>query len=129
MILGEGVKAAEDSFHSGCTCGGEGADCQFNGCECLADLEDHSGDEYESGSALKPRKAYAYHSQGLKAGLLRSKLLDSSSPLYECHSGCSCSTACPNRVVERGRTLPLEIFRTRTRGWGKLGQIISRDGS
>lgn len=65
------------------------------------------------------RKAYAYHSHGAKAGILRSKLHDSKVPLYECHQGCSCSPDCPNRVVERGRTVPLQIFRTKDRGWGK----------
>lgn len=127
MVLGKGVEAAEVSFRSGCSCGGDGSDCQFSQCQCLADLlddddeeqEDDNGDNAESKMRRQDSKAYAYHSHGTKAGKLRSKFLNSSLPLYECHLGCSCNSSCPNRVVERGRMVPLEIFRTRNRGWGK----------
>jgi [histone H3]-lysine9 N-trimethyltransferase SUV39H len=112
--LGEGVQPAEDSFRSGCSCGNDGAGCQFASCHCLADLDE--GDDDEAGASQK--KAYSYHTHGHKAGLLRSNFLDSAFPLYECHQACSCSARCPNRVVERGRTVPLEIFRTGNRGWG-----------
>ncbi|EGR45341.1 histone H3 methyltransferase [Trichoderma reesei QM6a] len=113
MVLRRGVEPAEDSFRSGCSCESDDA-CQYTGC-------------------LTKRKAYAYHSHGAKAGLLRSKMLNSKEPLYECHAGCSCSMSCPNRVVERGRTVPLQIFRTPDRGWGvhaqaaiKKGQFVDR---
>lgn len=69
------------------------------------------------------KKRFAYHSQGAKAGLLRGSELHSRLPIYECHDGCKCSKAgCPNRVVERGRQVPLQIFRTPggERGWGKF---------
>ncbi|CAG9977707.1 unnamed protein product [Clonostachys byssicola] len=121
MVYGQGVEAAEDSFRSGCSCGDNGAKCQYSACDCLADLEE--GDE--------DVKAYAYHTGGSKAGLLRSRVIDSTQPLYECHQACSCSALCPNRVVERGRTVPLQIFRTINRGWGvrcleeiKEGQFV-----
>lgn len=68
------------------------------------------------------KKRFAYHSQGAKAGLLRGSELNSRLPIYECHDGCKCSKAgCPNRVVERGRQVPLQIFRTHKgeRGWGE----------
>lgn len=69
------------------------------------------------------KKRFAYHSQGAKAGLLRGSELNSRLPIYECHEGCHCSKAgCPNRIVERGRQVPLQIFRTHKgeRGWGEL---------
>lgn len=71
----------------------------------------------------RPKKRFAYHSQGAKAGLLRGSELHSRLPIYECHDGCKCSKAgCPNRVVERGRQVPLQIFRTPggERGWGEF---------
>ncbi|RDA87478.1 hypothetical protein CP532_2819 [Ophiocordyceps camponoti-leonardi (nom. inval.)] len=120
-VLGDGVEPAESSFRSGCTCDDD-EDCQYGGCLCLAELEDDDGG-----------KIYPYHTHGVKAGLLRSELHNSKLPLYECHKGCSCSLACPNRVVERGRTIPLQIFRTADRGWGvrtqeviKRGQFVDR---
>lgn len=94
------------------------------GCLCLADLDDEDEDSDERDPDYMDvdrasRKAYAYHTHGTKAGLLRSKYHKSKTPIYECHEGCSCSIDCPNRVVERGRTIPLQIFRTEDRGWGK----------
>lgn len=79
------------------------------------------------------KKRFAYHSQGAKRGLLRSSYLNSRAPIYECHEACCCAQDhCPNRVVERGRKVPLQIFRTAdNRGWGvrtmrelKRGQFV-----
>jgi histone-lysine N-methyltransferase SUV39H len=41
-------------------------------------------------------------------------------PIYECSAGCSCDfNTCPNRVVQRGRTVEFELFKTHDgRGWG-----------
>lgn len=119
MVLGDGVEPAEDSFRSGCSCDTDES-CQFTNCLCLADLADDGDLEMDGQGSGGPRKAYAYHAHGAKAGLLRSRLHHSTVPLYECHQGCACSNDCPNRVVERGRTVPLQIFRTKDRGWGKL---------
>ncbi|KAK5996622.1 Histone H3-K9 methyltransferase dim-5 [Cladobotryum mycophilum] len=129
VVLGEGVEAAEDSFRSGCSCGSD-SDCQYVNCLCLADLdEDDEDDDDEDGiDRDESKKAYAYHTHGVKAELLRSRLLSSKLPLYECHAGCSCSQDCPNRVVERGRTVPLQIFRTKDRGWGVRSQVAIKKG-
>ncbi|KAF4585413.1 Histone-lysine N-methyltransferase, H3 lysine-9 specific dim-5 [Ophiocordyceps camponoti-floridani] len=133
-VLGHGVKPAEPSFRSGCSCE-EYGDCQYRGCLCLAELEDDCDDEADDGQGPDDRpwlrKAYAYHTHGAKAGLLRSRLHSSKLPLYECHMGCSCALTCPNRVVERGRTVPLQVFRTEDRGVRtqeaiKRGQFVDR---
>lgn len=149
MVLGDGVQPAEDSFRSGCSCR-DFDNCQYAGCHCLGEIEEEvevdldSTDEGEvnaaissadrmdtdeddavqtkgpASSASSRRKCYSYYTHGAQAGRLRSRMLDSNAPLYECHAGCSCPPSCPNRVVERGRTIPLEIFRTPDRGWGKF---------
>ncbi|EFX00120.1 histone-lysine n-methyltransferase clr4 [Grosmannia clavigera kw1407] len=83
-------------------------------------------------SQNKPK--LAYYSNGPRAGLLRSRYLGSRAPIYECHDGCGCEReTCPNRVVERGRRIPLQIFRTEDRGWGvrtlvdiDKGQFVDR---
>lgn len=40
--------------------------------------------------------------------------------IYECNSNCSCSTnKCPNRLVQHGVSLPLQIFKSDSGfGWG-----------
>ncbi|CAN7937888.1 unnamed protein product, partial [Ixodes hexagonus] len=41
------------------------------------------------------------------------------SAIFECNRRCKCSQDCPNRVVQKGRQVPLTIFRTpNDRGWG-----------
>ncbi|KAK1532157.1 glycosyl hydrolase family 7 [Colletotrichum costaricense] len=120
--LGHGVQAAEDSFRSGCECEDE-EECQYAGCLCLQEQEDDSDDEDEA-----RKKAYMYHMHGVKAGLLRSKFLGSTRPIYECHEGCACDVTCPNRVVERGRQVPLQIFRTEKTGWGVRSLLDIRRG-
>ena len=108
----------------------------YSTCQCLdettPDSDEEGGDDNVRGYALR-KKRFAYHSRGPKAELLRSRILDSRDPIYECHDGCSCSLNCPNRVVERGRTVPLQIFRTEDRGWGvrcpvplRKGQFVDR---
>lgn len=134
-VLTSGVEGAEESFRTGCTCA-DFEDCMYSGCQCLEEMAPDE-DEQEgagAGSGEGPRKKrFAYHSHGAKAGMLRSRILDSREPIYECHTGCRCSMDCPNRVVERGRRVPLEIFRTTERGWGvrcpvdiKKGQFIDK---
>ncbi|KAK2016712.1 SET domain-containing protein [Colletotrichum eremochloae] len=125
--LGTGVQAAEDSFRTGCECT-DIEECQYSGCLCLQEQEEDSDDE-----GLTRKKVYMYHMHGAKAGLLRSKFLKSTRPIYECHDGCACAENCPNRVVERGRKVPLQIFRTEKTGWGvrslvdiKKGQFVDK---
>ncbi|KAK4747419.1 hypothetical protein SAY87_014005 [Trapa incisa] len=38
--------------------------------------------------------------------------------VYECGPTCKCPLSCHNRVSQRGITFPLEIFKTKSRGWG-----------
>jgi [histone H3]-lysine9 N-trimethyltransferase SUV39H len=99
-----------------------------------ADRDDkgHAVDGPVAGAGDK-KKSLAYHSRGAKKELLRSSYLNSRVPIYECHEECSClKEVCPNRVVERGRKVPLQVFRTTdNRGWGvrtmreiKRGQFV-----
>ncbi|KAJ4745074.1 hypothetical protein LUZ62_079479 [Rhynchospora pubera] len=38
--------------------------------------------------------------------------------IFECGPACRCTPSCYNRVSQRGIRIPLEIFKTETRGWG-----------
>ncbi|KAJ2898994.1 hypothetical protein MKZ38_003563 [Zalerion maritima] len=121
-ITREGVAAADEDFLSGCQCTDDKR-CQYGKCECLDEVELPDGHPVPHNG-----KRYAYHTHGIKKGLLRSSYLTSRAPIYECHPGCACSSECPNRVVERGRTLPLQIFRTDNRGWGVRSSVDIRRG-
>lgn len=58
-------------------------------------------------------------------------LVEQGSPIYECNSACGCAKECRNRIVQRGRTVPVQIFKTKSKGWGvkamdniKRGQFV-----
>lgn len=105
--LGSGVERADEAFHSGCTCV-SAEQCHAGTCSCLEDALDE--DELAgSGSAYDEK------------GCLRDEMLDSRRPIYECHEACACGEDCVNRVVQKGRTLPLDVFKTGDgRGWGEF---------
>lgn len=54
-------------------------------------------------------------------------IVEAKSLIYECGPSCKCPPSCYNRVSQRGIQIPLEIFRTETRGWGvrSLSSITS----
>jgi len=97
--LGAGVPSRDEQFSIGCSCPGDECDLRDPAsCECLDDA-------YE--------KRFSYDIDGLvhhPPGL----------PIIECTSRCGCRRTCPNRVVQRGRRMPLEIFKTQKKGWGNL---------
>lgn len=81
-------------FWAGCMC--EGGICKRD-CSCIDD-DTHSGMYYD------------------KKGRL---LMNHNGPaINECNERCNCGMDCPNRVVQRGRKIPLEIFKTQNKGWG-----------
>uniref|UniRef100_A0A7C9CQX8 [Histone H3]-lysine(4) N-trimethyltransferase n=1 Tax=Opuntia streptacantha TaxID=393608 RepID=A0A7C9CQX8_OPUST len=38
--------------------------------------------------------------------------------VYECNHLCKCSKTCPNRVLQNGLKVKLEVFKTEKKGWG-----------
>ena len=97
--LGVGVPSRDEQFSIGCSCPGDECDLRDPArCECLEDA-------YE--------KRFSYDIDGLV-------LHPPGLPIIECTSRCGCRRACPNRVVQRGRKMPLEIFKTQKKGWGRL---------
>ncbi|KAL2221183.1 histone-lysine n-methyltransferase, suv9 [Thermoascus aurantiacus ATCC 26904] len=106
-----GVQKVDESFNSGCACG---RICDPRKCTCLSQ-------EVDSDDRIIP---YQRLSDGLL--VLTPDFLKRTSMIYECTSLCSCSQDCWNRVVQRGRTVRLEIFFTGDRGFDPIraGQFI-----
>ncbi|XP_057984320.1 histone-lysine N-methyltransferase SUVR5 isoform X2 [Hevea brasiliensis] len=47
--------------------------------------------------------------------------------VYECNHMCRCSKTCPNRVLQNGIRVKLEIFKTKNKGWAvRTGEPILR---
>jgi len=128
-----GVEPPDADSMEGCTscrpnmggfCG-----CEYTKrCECLelARVDDRKFTDEErkelarrlekGESTMGLPKRFPYHKG---TGLLVSFYLDSVDPIYECNINCGCGPVCKNRVVQHGRQIGLEIFRTNNRGWGK----------
>jgi len=39
-------------------------------------------------------------------------------PVFECNPSCACDSSCPNRVVQNGSKVELEVRKTVHKGWG-----------
>ncbi|XP_039690790.1 histone-lysine N-methyltransferase, H3 lysine-9 specific SUVH5 [Medicago truncatula] len=52
-----------------------------------------------------------------------------SSFIYECGSSCLCSSSCINRVSQSGIHFQLEIFKTKSKGWGVRTRSFIPSGS
>lgn len=109
---------------------GQHIGCEYGRlCDCLeyaavdtarldSDLEK---EKYEAGDYAGLPKRFPYHTPlGNQAGQMVKFYLDSRHPIYECNALCNCGPGCKSRVVQKGRKVPLEIFKTETRGWGKF---------
>lgn len=95
--LAPGVPIRDETFSVGCSCPGNECDLSDpQACECLDDSEE---------------KKFAYDLDGLIHH-------PPGTAIVECNNRCGCGRTCPNRVVQRGRRMPLEIFKTHRKGWG-----------
>jgi len=93
----DGVTDWSEDFIVGCSCPATGC-VEEDECECL--------DEF------KPNhRAFPYD----KYGRVRR---DNQYAIFECNSHCNCGPECPSRVVQKGRKVKLEIFKTENKGWG-----------
>ena len=112
-VLGEGVVRSPDEFMAGCECrpdNGRHIGCEHLSCQCVqqSDPDDVTG-----------KRHFPYSAHETNYGCLRSVYLKTRRHIYECNDKCNCAKNCKNRVVQHGRQVPLEIFKTTNRGWGE----------
>lgn len=122
-VLRDGVESVSEDFMNGCKCrkdNGRQMGCEYLHCECLDDLVNAEG-----------KKQYPYSMAKFNTACLRDAFIKGRNHIYECNSRCNCGSNCKNRVVQHGRKVGLEIFKTTNRGWGlrctqdlKKGQFI-----
>ncbi|KAG0644370.1 hypothetical protein HOY80DRAFT_878663 [Tuber brumale] len=100
-ILGEGVREPDNGFLIGCECSNG---CETENCGCIT--ENHL---LISGGVENHGFAYDNHGRVIRPN---------DTVIMECNVRCKCQEECQNRVVQRGRTMRLEIFMTKNCGWG-----------
>ncbi|KAL6180854.1 hypothetical protein ACLB2K_047513 [Fragaria x ananassa] len=82
------------------------------GCSCTAGCSDSE----KCSCAVKNRGGIPYNFNG---AIVEAKPL-----VYECGPSCKCPPSCHNRVSQHGIKFQLEIFKTKSRGWG-VGSLNS----
>ena len=100
--LQDGVERVDANFHAGCDCAGTCSKL----CTCLSQEED-------SDQSIVPYTIGANGQVVLSQSFMKRKAM-----IYECSPLCGCGYDCWNRVVERGRTVRLEVFQTKKMGLG-----------
>lgn len=116
-LFHEGVPVPDPDFMWGCECKGAYGCVTTRPEDCSCGNESHE---------LVKRLAYKHR------GVLKYPE-ENSFAIHECTDKCKCNFRCPNRVVLKGRNVPLEIFKTEKKGWGircpidlPAGQFIDR---
>jgi [histone H3]-lysine9 N-trimethyltransferase SUV39H len=110
-----GVRTADPAFNYGCKCTGS---CNPIACPCLTNQI--GGPRF---AALQPIQPYTRRADGLvvlSPEYITNELTPAANhfEISECNADCSCPSSCFNKVVQRGRTVPLEIFETAKCGFG-----------
>jgi len=96
LRLSDDVPSFDSDFTFGCECPESGC-VEEEECDCLNDF------------AIR-KFAYNKHGRVIR---------DSEVAIVECNDKCSCGPGCINRVVQNGRKVKLQIFKTEDKGWGK----------
>lgn len=105
LRLGPGVEEWDDGFSTSCDC--SKGNCRSGKvCSCLRDLDDQ-------------QTATRYD----KDGLLFDEGTDRA--IFECNPNCGCGPECNNHTVGRGRQVPIDVFMTENKGWGKLAPLFN----
>ena len=117
-VLGPDVHRITEEVMLGCTC--QKRYKQQYGCVYLdwcTCIQDQAPDD-------QGKRAFSYGASEKNYRCLRPKVLKSRMHIYECNSHCDCTQNCKNRVVQHGRQVKLEIFKTVNRGWGKTFTLL-----
>ncbi|KAI9800336.1 MAG: hypothetical protein M1825_004106 [Sarcosagium campestre] len=117
-ILRPGVNKYPDEFMGGCACrpdNGRNIGCEYRKCSCLDGMADD-------------RRKFPYTAVGEMVGTLRPAVLETRDAIFECNPNCACGPRCKNKLVQWGRQVPLEIFKTPDRGWGLRCLVNLRRG-
>lgn len=140
-VLRNGIYEHPPESYEGCVTRckpdmGQGVGCEYTAwCECLEYAavdeerlsrkdpelyEKYQLDKLQDTSGLPKRFPYRKSNRNdtKRPQTLQPFYLKSRNAIYECNDNCRCGPVCKSRVVQKGRRVPLTIFKTRNRGWG-----------
>ncbi|GMY11618.1 histone-lysine N-methyltransferase SUVR5 isoform X1 [Fagus crenata] len=116
-LLDQSIGRDTESLQLGCAC--PHSTCYPETCDHVY-LFDNDYDDAKDINGKPMRGRFPYDERGriiLEEGYL----------VYECNHMCSCSRTCPNRVLQNGVRVKLEVFKTEKKGWAlRAGETILR---
>ncbi|KAI1786294.1 SET domain-containing protein [Ganoderma leucocontextum] len=114
-VYADGTRMSEDqkAFLVGCEC--EELCLEADKCECQKESGLQNGGGHQTFAYTRKQKLFNFE---LPPGM----------EVIECNENCSCEAACPNRVAQLPRDAPIEIFQTRTHGWGARATVPLKRG-
>lgn len=122
-IIRPGIKIAPASTNLGCACVGS---CALESCSCFTrKVTDADGKNL---APIGQRQTYFRRPDGISV-LTNEYIAQELDPaaqyfeITECNEFCSCGQDCSNRVVSKGRTVPLEVFQTAKCGFGVRSSV------
>nr|POE74809.1 histone-lysine n-methyltransferase, h3 lysine-9 specific dim-5 [Quercus suber] len=143
LVLREGTYRADPDAVTGCELPcrpdmGGNCGCEYTKkCACLEfaavdeqALKRRFPDEYEKylesqdagididTTGLPKQFPYSNPKEEHVAVTLRKHYRETRNVIYECNDHCNCGPICKSRLVQKGRRVPLTIFKTKNRGWG-----------
>lgn len=105
--LGPGVEESDPAFLASCDCGDRRVTCRPRGCDCQ-----------EVAEPIKDAAGKARFAYSAKSKLYGLPATQNPIEVVECNQNCTCDVSCPNRVAQLSRTVPIQIFKSKERGWG-----------
>ncbi|WOK98484.1 histone-lysine N-methyltransferase SUVR5 isoform X1 [Canna indica] len=116
-LIGPSLDRGAKDLQLGCKC--PDAMCNPKNCDHVYPFNDDQTSAKDFKGNLIHRR-FAYDEKGRI-------VVEEGRPVYECNSRCKCGATCPNRVLQRGVQVKLEIFRTEKKGWAvRAVEAISR---
>lgn len=117
-VFRDNVFTADPKNNTGCRCDGI---CDPTTCSCIEKTVHDTDEAFQRIRRVEQIPVYTQHPSipGLK--ILSNQFIDHDSKvaeITECNELCSCGSSCVNRVVQNGRTVALEIFKTAHCGFG-----------
>lgn len=114
-LLDQSLDLGSQSLQLGCGC--SHSTCSPKACDHVYLFDNDYEDAKDiNGKSMKGR--FPYDDKGriiLEEGYL----------VYECNKNCSCGKNCPNRVLQNGVRVKLEVFKTEDKGWAvRAGEPI-----
>ncbi|EPQ27042.1 uncharacterized protein PFL1_05326 [Pseudozyma flocculosa PF-1] len=91
----------------------QGCDCEDDACNPATCKCFQKAVRFDTLNIYKESKQFAYNADGTLQDMMVPTY-----PIFECNSKCGCSSACTNRVVQKGRRVEIEFFKHQHYGWG-----------